>query len=230
MLQKDAGTQIAKGSKMCNFPRDPQRLRIWLANCGLENKKFNYCAALCEFHFTADMWEKQRVDGTKKLKSSAVPTIFGDLVTQQERQEITNITEIEEVISILTVSTNKEVKIQSEPEITRSPAANVSDKTTPNTQICNFENEETHIVTGETENETENESTTSGNSRIIERLQKELQKSERLRVTMKKKHKRLQREYRTKIRKLQQEKRDLTVHTPAGLLFPWKHITKYCKK
>lgn len=29
------------------------------------------------------MWEKIRVDGTKKLKNTAVPTIFGELVTQQ---------------------------------------------------------------------------------------------------------------------------------------------------
>lgn len=45
-------------------------------------------------------------------------------------------TEIEdEVTSILTVTANKEVRIlQSEPEIARSPKANVSDRITPNTQ------------------------------------------------------------------------------------------------
>lgn len=41
----------SNGTKMCNFPRDPQRLRTWLANCGMENKKFNYCAALCEVRY-----------------------------------------------------------------------------------------------------------------------------------------------------------------------------------
>ncbi|XP_011706419.1 PREDICTED: uncharacterized protein LOC105461617 [Wasmannia auropunctata] len=129
------------------------------------------------------MWEKQQFDGCKKLKSSAVLTIFGELVKQQERQEIINtptiFIEIEEevIISILIVSANKEVEIlQSEPEITRSPAANVSDKkqTMLNTQTCSFENygpdatknkilhEETHIVMGETKGKTEHESTTSG--------------------------------------------------------------------
>ena len=28
------------------------------------------------------MWEKPRIDNTKKLKFNAVPTIFGDLVIQ----------------------------------------------------------------------------------------------------------------------------------------------------
>nr|XP_012225512.1 PREDICTED: uncharacterized protein LOC105674038 [Linepithema humile] len=221
-VAKGCRNSNANGSKMCNFPKDPQRLRTWLANCGMENKKFNYCAALCEFHFTAGMWEKKRVDGSKKLKSSAVPTIFGELVTQQEHQKITNVptvsTEIEEVISVFTVSANKEVKIlQSKSEIARNPVTNISDKTTPNTQTRNFENydpdttsnemlyEDDHVVTDETKGETEDESITSGNSEVIEQLQKKLQKSERLRFAMKKKHKRLQRKYRKKITKLQQE-------------------------
>ncbi|XP_018365042.1 PREDICTED: uncharacterized protein LOC108762508 [Trachymyrmex cornetzi] len=129
---------------MCNFPRDPQRLRTWLINCGMEDKTFNYCAALCKFHFIADMWEDH--GSNKKLKSSAEPTIFGELVIQQKHQKITNVstvsTEIEEEsISILTVSVNKEVKIiQNELEITRSPAANVSDReqTTLNTETENY--------------------------------------------------------------------------------------------
>ena len=32
------------------------------------------------------MWEKIRIDGTKKLKCTAVPTIFGELVTQQKNK------------------------------------------------------------------------------------------------------------------------------------------------
>ncbi|KYQ58974.1 THAP domain-containing protein 4, partial [Trachymyrmex zeteki] len=87
---KGCSNSNKNGSKMNNFPRDPQRLRTWLINCGMENKSFNYCGALCEFHFTADMWEKRSVDGSKKLKSSAVPTIFGELVIQQKHQKITN--------------------------------------------------------------------------------------------------------------------------------------------
>ena len=33
------------------------------------------------------MWEKIRIDGTKKLKCTAVPTIFGELVTQQKNKK-----------------------------------------------------------------------------------------------------------------------------------------------
>lgn len=32
------------------------------------------------------MWEKIRVDGKKKLKSSAIPTIFGELVIQKNKK------------------------------------------------------------------------------------------------------------------------------------------------
>lgn len=62
-----------------------------------------------------------------------------------------------------------------------------------------------HIVTDETEGKIQHGSITSGNSGVYERLQKELQKSERLRFAMKEKHKRLQKEYKKKIAKLQQE-------------------------
>lgn len=103
-------------------------------------------------------------------------------------------TEIEEEsISILTVSVNKEVKIiQNDLEIARSPAANVSDRkqTTLNIETENYGpdaiknkilHEESHTVMDKTtEDKIEHGSTTSGNSGIIERLQKQLQKSERL--------------------------------------------------
>lgn len=37
---------------------------------------------LFQYHFGADQFEKERIDGTKKLKLHAVPTIFGELVIQ----------------------------------------------------------------------------------------------------------------------------------------------------
>lgn len=33
------------------------------------------------------MWEKIRADGRKKLKNTAVPTIFGELVTQKTNRK-----------------------------------------------------------------------------------------------------------------------------------------------
>ncbi|XP_011858941.1 PREDICTED: uncharacterized protein LOC105556459 [Vollenhovia emeryi] len=110
--------------------------------------------------------------------------------------------EKEEGISILTVSVNKEVTIlQSKPEIAKCPLANVS-----NRKQTTLDTEESHSVMDETVGETELGST-SDNSGVIERLQKQLQKSERLRFAMKKSHKRRQRQYREKIKTLEQEVR-----------------------
>nr|XP_012231109.1 PREDICTED: uncharacterized protein LOC105677228 [Linepithema humile] len=36
------------------------------------------------YHFPADMWEKERVDGKKKLKVHAIPTIFGCAIMQMQ--------------------------------------------------------------------------------------------------------------------------------------------------
>lgn len=36
-----------------------------------------------QVHFTANMWEKQRVDGKKKLKNIAIPTIFPNNINEQ---------------------------------------------------------------------------------------------------------------------------------------------------
>jgi len=38
-----------------------------------------------QVHFAIEMWEKPRIDGKKKLKSTAVPTIF----PHKENQNIT---------------------------------------------------------------------------------------------------------------------------------------------
>ncbi|XP_071636282.1 uncharacterized protein [Temnothorax longispinosus] len=78
---------------MHSFPRDLQRKEKWIENAG-GLSGFKYCripnekSYLCEFHFTVDMYEKERVDGRKKLKSSAVPTIFGQLVIQQNEKNV----------------------------------------------------------------------------------------------------------------------------------------------
>lgn len=40
-----------------------------------------------QYHFVTDAFEKERVDGTRKLKLFAIPTIFGELVTQIPNQQ-----------------------------------------------------------------------------------------------------------------------------------------------
>ncbi|KAH1000601.1 hypothetical protein HUJ04_012908 [Dendroctonus ponderosae] len=65
-----------KGFLMRRFPKDLQRRRQW----GIKMKRANWVptdsSKICEIHFEAAMWEKTRVDGSRKLKRNAVPTIF----------------------------------------------------------------------------------------------------------------------------------------------------------
>ncbi|KAL0120381.1 hypothetical protein PUN28_008211 [Cardiocondyla obscurior] len=76
---------------MNNFPRDPHRLHIWRANCGLENKKFNYCAALCKVRYIFSIFILNHELMEKKLKISVVPTIFEELVIQQKLKRNINV-------------------------------------------------------------------------------------------------------------------------------------------
>ncbi|XP_032672782.1 THAP domain-containing protein 5-like [Odontomachus brunneus] len=65
-----------KGFKMCNFPRNKERQEAWVKNMNRKGWSPTPHSALCEIHFAPDMWEKVRIDGKKKLKACAVPTIF----------------------------------------------------------------------------------------------------------------------------------------------------------
>ena len=47
-----------------------------------------YVLSFLQYHFTADMWEKPRIDGKIKLKHNAIPTIFGDLVYQVKNKGV----------------------------------------------------------------------------------------------------------------------------------------------
>lgn len=38
---------------------------------------------ILQVHFAPEMWEKTRVDGTRKLKFQAVPTIFNDKISEK---------------------------------------------------------------------------------------------------------------------------------------------------
>ncbi|XP_028138629.2 peroxynitrite isomerase THAP4-like [Diabrotica virgifera virgifera] len=61
--------------KMNSFPKESERRTVWIKNIGLKQDPSKY-AVVCEEHFTSDMWEKVRQDGSRKLKCNAVPTIF----------------------------------------------------------------------------------------------------------------------------------------------------------
>ncbi|EFN87642.1 THAP domain-containing protein 4 [Harpegnathos saltator] len=64
------------GFYMKRFPISKKQKIIWLKQIGRENWKPKQYSAICEVHFTKEMWEKPRQDGSKKLKTQAVPTSF----------------------------------------------------------------------------------------------------------------------------------------------------------
>ncbi|XP_071565386.1 uncharacterized protein [Temnothorax nylanderi] len=68
-----------KGYHMKVFPRDPQRRALWERNVPRENWTATNNSSLCEMHFAPEMWEHRR-DGKRKLKSEAIPTLFGFFV------------------------------------------------------------------------------------------------------------------------------------------------------
>nr|CAI5852610.1 unnamed protein product [Callosobruchus analis] len=61
---------------MKHFPRDPVRRKEWLIKMRRDKWIPTDYSCLCEVHFSSEMWEKAREDGTRKLKANAVPTVF----------------------------------------------------------------------------------------------------------------------------------------------------------
>uniref|UniRef100_A0A2S2PQR9 THAP-type domain-containing protein n=1 Tax=Schizaphis graminum TaxID=13262 RepID=A0A2S2PQR9_SCHGA len=62
------------GLSLFGFPKDPNRLKIWLLKCGLTEDDVRSNRKLCLFHFVETDFGK----GVKRrsLKSNAIPTIF----------------------------------------------------------------------------------------------------------------------------------------------------------
>ncbi|KYN02341.1 THAP domain-containing protein 4 [Cyphomyrmex costatus] len=61
---------------MCCFPKDKERRNQWTKCLNKPNWTPTDHSVLCEKHFAPVMWEKTRVDGKKKLRSTAIPTLF----------------------------------------------------------------------------------------------------------------------------------------------------------
>ncbi|KAK4315365.1 hypothetical protein Pmani_013418 [Petrolisthes manimaculis] len=62
--------------RLFRFPRDAERRKIWENKVRRANWSANENHRLCQAHFLDDQFETNRADGWKKLKSTAVPTIF----------------------------------------------------------------------------------------------------------------------------------------------------------
>ncbi|XP_011689313.1 PREDICTED: uncharacterized protein LOC105450905 [Wasmannia auropunctata] len=113
-----------EGYYMKRFPVDPTMKRIWLENIGRKNWEPKQYSAVCEVHFSKEMWEKTRQDGKKKLKIQAVPTILLEYPVKhpEATSPTSNITVAnidESLVPILPEHLNEH------PEVT-SPTSNIS--------------------------------------------------------------------------------------------------------
>nr|CAH7756085.1 unnamed protein product [Callosobruchus chinensis] len=75
-----------KGFLMKRFPRDPVTRKEWLIKTRRDKWTPTDSSYLCEVHFSSEMWEKTREDGTRKLKANAVPTVFSFSQTKKPRK------------------------------------------------------------------------------------------------------------------------------------------------
>jgi len=69
-------TSSEKGIRQFGFPTDESRRQRWLINCRRDAWTPTCNSRLCEQHFEDSQFEKHRLDGRRKLKPNAVPTIF----------------------------------------------------------------------------------------------------------------------------------------------------------
>ncbi|XP_077268402.1 uncharacterized protein LOC143900669 [Temnothorax americanus] len=65
-----------KGFRLFSIPTNVERRKKWLQNLGREQWIPTKSACVCEVHFEDSQFESRRVDGVRKLKPNAVPTLF----------------------------------------------------------------------------------------------------------------------------------------------------------
>ncbi|XP_014471422.1 PREDICTED: uncharacterized protein LOC106742729 isoform X2 [Dinoponera quadriceps] len=59
--------------------RNPAKIALWTAIIGRHDSNSSKNWFICEVHFSANMWEKSGIDGKRKLKQHAIPTIFNNV-------------------------------------------------------------------------------------------------------------------------------------------------------
>src|SRR5688572_8957393 len=65
-----------KGVRLFGFPANKDRRKKWMINCRRDKWSPTSGSRLCEVHFEASQFEKNRQDGWRKLRPNAIPTIF----------------------------------------------------------------------------------------------------------------------------------------------------------
>lgn len=74
-----------KGFSLRRFPSDAKRRTLWIIKIGRKNWKPSPYSHICEVHFAENMWEKPRINGKRKLKHNAVPTIFPTIQKEKSK-------------------------------------------------------------------------------------------------------------------------------------------------
>ncbi|XP_068210920.1 uncharacterized protein Dlip2 [Palaemon carinicauda] len=65
-----------KGSRLFRFPSNPERRKIWRNKVNRLRWEPSANSFLCEDHFEEDQIENRRIDGKRKLRWNAIPTLF----------------------------------------------------------------------------------------------------------------------------------------------------------
>ncbi|XP_025153893.1 THAP domain-containing protein 3 isoform X3 [Harpegnathos saltator] len=206
-IAKNCKSASTKKIKMCSFPQEREMQMLWIRNIGRSNWQPKKDSRLCEFHFADDQWETMRVDGRKKLKWKAIPTLFGedtqiriDIIKKKCQQEL-SIKEKNLSTSVNQGNTNTNEMLESPIDTTKISEQNNS-----------MEQEDENI---QTEIETEIESTqplTLSNSKTIPEFEKKLEKLEKHLFQSKKSKKEMMKQLwdmKIKLKRLQQEVRTM---------------------
>ncbi|XP_077499842.1 THAP domain-containing protein 7-like [Amblyomma americanum] len=65
-----------KGTRMYRFPASPNRRKRWLVQVKRDGWEPTAASRVCAAHFEDGSFEQSRLDGLKKLRPGAVPTLF----------------------------------------------------------------------------------------------------------------------------------------------------------
>ncbi|XP_015191856.1 PREDICTED: THAP domain-containing protein 2-like [Polistes dominula] len=81
-----SSTRTTPDRKFFRFPKKEERRKLWLQNSNVVAENVKKYSVLCDKHFSEDCWKI--VEGKKRLKSTAVPTIFIQSSTLTDKKVI----------------------------------------------------------------------------------------------------------------------------------------------
>ncbi|XP_018314232.1 THAP domain-containing protein 4-like [Mycetomoellerius zeteki] len=71
----NCNNRVEKGYKLFSFPKDKRGTK-WVDDMRRDKWTPTTSSRLCEVHFEDSQFEAHRIDGWRKLKPNAVPTLF----------------------------------------------------------------------------------------------------------------------------------------------------------